>query len=212
MTKIVGLAFSYSEDSMQLRGLQLLSEIIPFYKVYSLADFDVPLVKTNRPDGKSPESVKKFVNAMKEADALVFGISEMVAQPCASFKNAMEWLVIDINSDADMGKSYCISHKPLVTTTFSPGPHSGARHWEATNQLLFQLNCNVKENYVFRDAWENLLPNNTEYVKEKADNMLEKLNESYLDSGIQVHHRVRTMGAWLDSYDVWNKKWNDLKK
>lgn len=212
MTKIVGMAFSYSPNSMQFRGLQLLNEVIPFYKIYTLADFDIPLVKTNKPNGNSPESVKSFVQAMNEADALVFGIAEMVAQPFSGFKNAMEWLVIDINSDVDMSRSYCISHKPLVTTTFTPGPHAGARHWDATNQLLFQLNCKVKENYVFRDAWEKLLPGNVEYIEKEATDMLTHLNTPYIDEGIQVHHRVRSMGAWLDSYEVWNNAWNSLKK
>lgn len=212
MTKIVGMAFSYSADSMQYRGLTLLSDIIPFYKIYTLSDFDIPLMKTNKPNGTSLESVKKFITAMAEADALVFGISEMIAQPCASFKNAMEWLVVDINGDTDMKKSYCISHKPMVTTTFTPGPHPGARHWDATNQLLFQLNCNVKKNYVFRNAWTNLLPGNVDYVKAEATEMLPILNEPYIDNGILVHHRVRTMGAWLSSYDIWNDVWNTLKK
>lgn len=212
MTKIVGMAFSYSPDSMQYRGLRLLSEVVPFHKIYTLADFDIPLVKTNRPDGSAPDSVKRFVKAMEEADALVFGISEMVAQPYSGFKNAMEWLVIEINSDVDLKRSYCISHKPLVTTTFTPAPHAGARHWEATNKLLFQLNCKVKENYVFRDAWENLLPNNVDYIKDSANEMLKYLNEKYIDEGVQVHDRVRTMGAWLDYYDEWNNAWNDLKR
>tara|TARA_B110000503_G_C7145150_1_gene412582 strand:+ start:1171 stop:1809 length:639 start_codon:yes stop_codon:yes gene_type:complete len=212
MNKIVGMAFSYSPDSMQYRGLQLLNNIVPFYKIYTLADFDIPLVKTNYPNGEAPDNVKQFVAAMEEADALVFGISEMVAQPYSGFKNAMEWLVIEINNDVDLTRSYCISHKPLVTTTFTPGPHSGARHWDATNQLLFQLNCKVKENYVFRDAWEKLLPGNVDYIKDSANEMLSHLTQSYVDEGIQVHDRVRTMGAWLDDYDKWNKTWNDLEK
>jgi len=212
MTKIVGMAFSYSPNSMQRRGLELLNNVVPFHKIYTLADFDIPLVKTNYPNGEAPDSVKRFVEAMEEADALVFGIAEMVAQPCASFKNAMEWLVIEINSDVDLSRSYCISHKPMVTTTFTPGPHAGARHWDATNQLLFQLNCKVKENYVFRDAWENLLPNNVSYIENSANDMLKYLTESYIDEGIQVHDRVRTMGAWLDYYDDWNNAWNTSKK
>lgn len=212
MNKIVGMAFSYSPNSMQRRGLELLNNVVPFYKIYTLADFDIPLVKTNYPNGEAPDSVKCFVEVMDEADALVFGIAEMVAQPCASFKNAMEWLVIEINSDVDLSRSYCISHKPMVTTTFTPGPHAGSRHWDATNQLLFQLNCKVKENYVFRDAWENLLPNNFSYIENSANDMLKYLIEPYIDEGIQVHDRVRTMGAWLDDYDDWNNAWNTTKK
>tara|TARA_Y100000389_G_scaffold189573_1_gene213481 strand:- start:72 stop:710 length:639 start_codon:yes stop_codon:yes gene_type:complete len=207
MHKIVGLSFSYADNSMQNRGMSLLGKVIPFYKTYTLADFDIPLVKTNKPDGESPQGVKDIVAALEEADAIVFGISEMIAYPCASFKNFCEWLVININSNDDLTKSYCISHKPLVTTTFTPGPHAGHRHWEVSNQLLFQLNCNVEKNYVFRDAWENLLPNNIDYVQQEAAEMLELLSNKYDDSGIVVHDRVRTMGKWMNQYEEWDKEW-----
>lgn len=207
MHKIVGLSFSYAENSMQHRGMSLLGKIIPFYKTYTLQDFNLPLVKTNKPNGESPDSVKRLVAALSEADAFVFGISEMIAYPCASFKNFCEWLVININDNDDLNKSYCISHKPLVTTTFSPGPHAGHRHWDVSNQLLYQLNCKVEKNYVFRNAWDNLLPDNLDYVKADALEMLDLLNKRYIDQGIIVHDRVRTMGKWLNQYEEWDKKW-----
>jgi hypothetical protein len=206
--KIVGMAFSYAENSMQYRGIQLLSHWVPFYKIYTLADFDIPLMRTNKPNGDSTESVKQFVSAMDEADALVFGIAEMAAQPYSGFKNAMEWLITDINTDKDMSRSYSISNKPLCTTTFTPGAEpAGSRHFEAINKLLWQLNCNIRTNYVWNDAWEHLLPDNVEWVKKQGKEMSEQLSAKTSDVGITQHPKVRTMGTWLHLYDAWDAEW-----
>ena len=210
MKKIVAINFSYSNNSMQDRGLSLMKNFIPFHACYNMSDFNLPICNTNKPNGHVPIEVKNFDAALNDADAYVFTISEMISTYCSSFKNAMEWLVCNIGDKEDLS-SYSISHKPLVVCTFTPSYKNGARHINETRKVLYQLNCDVKKFYTFNYCWENLVPGNYKFVEKESNEILEILNQDYEDKGITQHQGVRSMSSWLSQYDEWNKKWTSLE-
>lgn len=210
MKKIISVNFSYDKDSMHDRGIRLMSKFIPFHASYNMLDFNMPICGTNKPNGQVPDEVKKFNDALRDADAYVFAISEMISHYNSAFKSAMEWLVCSINENDDLNYSYSISHKPLVVCTFTPSYKNGTRHQDVTKHILHQLNADVKKFYVFNYCWDNLLPGNYSFVEKESLEILDLLNQDYVNKGIIRHEGVRTMGSWLSKYDEWNKKWNSL--
>ena len=78
MNKIVAVNFSNSPKSMQGRGITLLNKFIPFHKVVSLRDYNIPVLDTNMADGNVPDSVIEFDKALIDADAYIFLVAEMM--------------------------------------------------------------------------------------------------------------------------------------
>ena len=73
MNKIVAVNFSNSPKSMQGRGITLLNKFIPFHKVVSLRDYNIPVLDTNMADGNVPDSVIEFD---KDEDIQIRHLSE----------------------------------------------------------------------------------------------------------------------------------------
>ena len=79
--KVVGISFSYADNSLQMRGLNLLQEKLDM-EVFGMLDFNMPICNSNKSDGNVPISVHNFINVLKGSDILVFAIPEMTAQYC----------------------------------------------------------------------------------------------------------------------------------
>jgi len=209
MTKIISMNFSYAENSMQQRGIKLMNQFIPFTATYSMTDFNMPVCYSNNADGIVPQSVEEFDLALSNADAFVFAISEMTSHYCATFKNALDWLVVKTNYNSTRGAGYSISNKPLVVVTFSPSYIEGNRHFEMTSQLLLKLKVDIRGTYCFNDCWEQVRPNNYNFVKKQSLEILEKLllpaNPNLPDLEENKHKSIAK--KWQQQYKEWDESW-----
>jgi NAD(P)H-dependent FMN reductase len=209
MTKLIGISFSYADNSLQTRGLKLLSENIPM-SVYDMLDFNMPICNSNKSDGIVPDSVDKFISVLEQADILVFAISEATGHYSAGFKNAMDWLVVKSQFNAKLGTNYAITNKPIFVITFTPTKYepNGARHFEMTSHLLTKLGANVIDTYVVNNSWNTIIPGNIDIVRPyctKIESFINNYdlpikNTSLADDNSQV---------WLAAYNEWDKKWTE---
>ena len=212
MNKIVAVNFSNASNSMQGRGIKLLNKFIPFHKVVSLRDYNIPVLDTNMADGNVPDSVIEFDKALIDADAYIFLVAEMMGGYCGTFKNAMDWLVVKTNYDKDLNIPYSISHKPMYSVTFSPSNTNGGRHDYMMKKLLKNFQVDYKGHIVFNHGWENCLPGNYEWVETNAKMMNEELSKPYEKKNMITEHTdVRTICKWIHLYEEWDKKWQNIE-
>jgi NAD(P)H-dependent FMN reductase len=205
---IVGISFSYAENSLQTRGLKLLSKNIPI-QIYEMSDFDMPICNSNKSDGVVPESVEKFNKFLNDADILIFAISEATSHYSAGFKNAMDWLVVKSKFNAKLGTDYTITKKPIFVITFTPTVYSeemnGARHFDMTRHLLEKLGSDVIDMFVVHDCWRKIIPNNEECLQELS-NSIEIFANSYAPRHNDANYD-NSSPKWLELYHSWNDKW-----
>lgn len=208
---IVGISFSYAENSLQTRGLSLLSKNIPM-KVYSMLDFNMPICNSNKSDGVVPLSVDKFNSVLESADILIFAISEATSHYNSGFKNAMDWLVVKSKFNARLGTDYTITDKPVFVITFTPTVYSeamnGARHFDMTRHLLEKLGSNVVDMIVVHDCWRTIIPGNELHLTEVSKS-IEIFADNYQPNTISKDKDTDDTSStrWLELYNEWDNKW-----
>ena len=69
---ITAISFSYSDDSMNHRGLLLMNRYLNFKHIIKM---NLPMCNSNKPDGDIPNSVETLDRKLKESDVLVFAIT-----------------------------------------------------------------------------------------------------------------------------------------
>lgn len=209
--KIVGISFSYADNSLQTRGLELIAtHDNTLDSVHSMSTFNMPMCDSNMCDGQVPDSVKAFDEVMEDADALVFAVSEATAHYTAGFKNAMDWLVVKSRFNETLGEGYSISGKPVLIVTFSPTKEkpNGARHFPMTVHLLEKLGAQVVSNICINNAWETVVPEMPESVKVIVDRIhaareVHVPNKNKLKKTEAEDSSIR----WLNAYTEWDEKW-----
>lgn len=209
MTKLVSISFSYAENSLQTRGLKLLSENISM-SVYDMLDFNMPMCNSNKSDGIVPTSVNEFIDVLENADVLVFAISEATGHYSAGFKNAMDWLVVKSQFNAKLGTNYAITNKPIFIITFTPTKYepNGARHFEMSSHLLTKLGSNVIDTHVVNNSWNTIIPGNVDAVENYCTKIKNFINDYELPIKDTALINDNSNG-WLSAYNEWDKKWTE---
>lgn len=200
MTKTIALSGSASPDSINYRGLQLLSKHCAF-DVDSLANYDIPVINSNASDGVVPQEVDKLITKLYEYNQFVFAVPEMTGQMGAAFKNFLDWLVVKGYMNSNLGTQYPFSNCVTLLLTFTPSfKEGGNRHFPATKEILVKLGANVVYTKCFNNSWKNVVPDNEEFYKQDAEIIQRYL--SYDNS---------TSNKWQQKYIDWNNKWKNLK-
>ena len=206
--KVVGISFSYADNSLQTRGLKLLKEKLDL-QVYDMLDFNMPMCNSNKSDGNVPDSVEQFVQHLEEADVLIFAVSEATSQYCAGFKNAMDWLVVKAKFNARLGTDYAITDKPIFVVTFTPTskPPNGGRHFDMTTQLLDKLGANVIECHLINNSWKTVIPGGFNAVK-SVYSAVESFLGTYTPNSTKTRCKDDYSSlTWLKSYNEWDMAW-----
>ena len=191
---ITAISFSYSDDSMNYRGLRMMNHFINFD---NLIRINLPMCNVNGPDGKIPKELDELHNKISESDKLVFAIPEYSGHYSVGFKNFMDWLVVKSNYNADLGQDYCITDKLIYVITFTPSKKgAGDRHFDMTKELIEKLGGKVKKMYVKNDCWDNLVPNNLSFVEKESKEIIRKTMKN-------------EVGGWIEKYNDWDKKWKN---
>jgi len=191
---ITAISFSYSDDSMNYRGLEMMNHFINFD---NLIRINLPICSVNGPQGETPKELNKLHDIISKSDKLVFAIPEYSGHYSVGFKNFMDWLVVKSNYNADLGQDYCITDKSIYVITFTPSKKgAGDRHFDMTKELIEKLGGKVKKMYVKNDCWDNLVPNNLNFVEKESK---EILRSSMKDE----------VAGWIEKYNDWNDKWKN---
>lgn len=200
MTKTIALSGSASPNSMNYRGLELLSKHCPF-DIDSLANYDIPVINTNASDGVVPQEVDRLITKLYEYDQFVFAVPEMTSQMGAAFKNFLDWLVVKGYMNANLGTQYPFSRCVTLLLTFTPSSKEGGdRHFPATKEILVKLGANVVYTKCFNDGWKNVIPGNEEFYKKDAE-----ILKRYLS------YDKSTSSKWQQKYIDWDNTWNNSK-
>ena len=198
MIKTIALGGSASPDSMNYRGLKLLSKNCPF-DIDSLANYDIPVINTNASDGVVPQEVDKLITKLYEYEQFVFAVPEMTGQMGAAFKNFLDWLVVKGYMNANLGTQYPFSRRVTLLLTFTPSAKEGGdRHFPKTKEILVKLGANVVYNKCFNDGWKNVKPGNEEFYKKDAE-----IIKRYLS------YDKSTSSKWQQKYIDWNNSWKN---
>lgn len=200
---IVGVSFSYSNNSMAYRGLCLMNKFLNFS---NLIKIDLPMCDSNSPDGMVPQCVTNFSNQLQEADVLVFSIPEYTEHYSAGFKNAMDWLVVASNMNSSLGKNYSISGKPIYVCTFTPAKKgAGQRHFEITKKLLSKLGADVKDCFVKNNGWDTVVPHNYQFVERECNTILN--TQLTTKTELAKSDMTSQVPGWIEKYNNWNDLW-----
>tara|TARA_B100001094_G_C18178712_1_gene799533 strand:+ start:1840 stop:2463 length:624 start_codon:yes stop_codon:yes gene_type:complete len=205
---LTAVSFSYADSSMQARGIKLLDHILKFNSILDIKD--IPVCNSNKSDGDVPQSVIDFDNALKESDALVFCISEATAHYCAGFKTAMDWLVVKSNFNSKLGADYSITNKPIYVFTFTPTYKDGGhRHFDMIKHLLEEkLGADVRNCFVMRDGWREVIPNNFDYVQDQAECIQKDLKKYSFKPTVEAKSTY-DINKWLELYESWDRQWTE---
>ena len=200
---IVGVSFSYSNNSMAYRGLQLMDNFLNFS---DLIKIDLPMCDSNSPDGTVPQCVKKFSNRLQNADILVFSIPEYTEHYSAGFKNAMDWLVVESNMNSSLGKNYSISDKPIYVCTFTPAKEgAGQRHFDITKKLLTKLGADIKACFVKNNGWDTIIPDNYQIIEKECNTILN--TQLTTKTELAKADMTNQVPGWIEKYNNWNNLW-----
>ena len=188
------ISFSYSDDSMNYRGLKLMNHFLNFD---NLIRIDLPICNINGPTGTMPVQFDILNDKIMNSDKLVFAIPEYSGHYSVGFKNFMDWLVVKSNYNADLGQDYCLTDKKIYVITFTPSkPGAGDRHFDMTKELIEKLGGKVKKMFVKNLCWENLIPTNYKFVEKECKEILRTTMKNEVN-------------GWIDKFNEWDKKWKN---
>ena len=208
--KVCAVNFSYSNDSMGMRGLQLLNECKPFDSIINVTDYNIPVCDSNKADGVVLPQVEKMFNDMCGYDAYVFSIAEYSGAYCVGFKNIMDWFVVKTFYNSTLGQGYPFTNKPIAVVTFTPTTNNGDRHFGMTEKLLKKLGGTVVTSIAFQNGWNTVVPNNSKHFEQTNLEILNKLEHTQIDH-VQLHPKAqRDAMQWITKYDDWNEQWQTL--
>ena len=191
---ITAISFSYSDDSMNYRGLRMMNHFINFD---NLIRINLSMCNVNGPDGEIPKELDELHDKIIKSDKLVFAIPEYSGHYSVGFKNFMDWLVFKSNYNADLGQDYCITNKSIYVITFTPSKKgAGDRHFDMTKELIEKLGGKVKKMYVKNDCWDNLQPDNLNFVEKESKEILRTTMKNEVN-------------GWIKKYNDWNDKWKN---
>jgi len=199
MTSVLALSTSQCPQSLNYRGLQLLSATCHFDKVDCLSNYDIPVVNVNGIGDRIPKVVDDLMQSMYHYDKFIFAIPEFSGMMSSSTKNLLDWMVVASNMNISHGKGYPWTDKHIMILTFTPsGSEGGSRHMPQTKEIFKKLGANVVHTEVFTKCWDTVLPNNESYFEEAG----KKIN-SYISYDADNTDHFQT------AYNNWNKEWID---
>ncbi len=203
--KIVGISYSYADNSMNKRGLQLMKYWLEM-DVYGMTDFNMPMCNRNKSDGKVPYRVHSYINVLKEADILIFAIPEATGHYCSGFKNAMDWLICASKFNADLGQDSAFFNKPIYVMTFTPSHTiAGGRHFKSTTHLLSEkMGGWVVDCFVKHSCWEKCIPGNYEWLRKECDIIKRTETPKPINRTEDLLDRPE---IWMQKYNEWDKLW-----
>jgi len=65
-----------------------------------------------------------------------------------------------------------------------------------TKELIEKLGGKVKKMYVKNDCWDNLTPNNHQFVEKESKEILRTTMKNEVN-------------GWIDKFNEWDKKWKN---
>lgn len=148
-------------------------------KTLELADFDMPIYSPERQRelSRPPEPVERFLNLIKESDAIVLSLAEHNGSYSSGFKNLMDW--------TSVYEGNFFQNKPMLLMATSPGAR-GAKSVLETAKTRFPFHAaQIKTTFSLPEFHKNFSESEgiklNEKHKELEDNIL-----LFIDSFLHV--------------------------
>lgn len=176
---ILGISGSLRAGSYHTALLRTISDLMP--ADVQLTIFDIKSLPMFNPDLHSTptDDAQTFLDAVREADGLIFASPEYNHSLTGAMKNAIDW-----GSRRYNGQPSALSGKPAGIITAATGGYGGVRGYQHMRDVAFATNMHVLTRPMI------MVP----HVREKFDNNLQLIDET--TRGF-LQEFVAALNAWV---------------
>ncbi len=148
--KILSFGASTSSQSINRRFARHAASKVPDAEVtdLDLREFSLPIYSSDEEEANgAPADARRFLQLIREHDAVVISLAEHNGSYAAAFKNLYDWA-----SRVDM-KVW--AGKPMLLLSTSPGPRGGASVMEAAKATFPRMGADLKGSFSLPSYAEN---------------------------------------------------------
>ncbi len=148
--KILAFGASTSSTSINRKLANFAAHLVPDAEVteLDLRDYTLPIYSSDieESDGK-PADAQRFVDAIKDHDAVVVSVAEHNGSYPAAFKNLYDW--------ASRIEPKVWSGKPMLLLATSPGGRGGATVMAAAAEKFPRMGADLKATFSLPSFYDN---------------------------------------------------------
>ncbi|SFJ69032.1 NADPH-dependent FMN reductase [Myroides guanonis] len=147
--KIVGFAASTSSTSINKKLVESTISMFPSgeVEVIDLNDYRVPLFSIDEEKNGFPDGATRFLEKIKQSDAIICSLSEHNRNWTASFKNLFDWCSrIELK---------VFQEKPMFLMSTSPGGYGGQNSLNIAIKVFPSFGGQVRDSFSLPKYYEN---------------------------------------------------------
>ncbi|MGL4581665.1 MAG: NADPH-dependent FMN reductase [Flavobacterium sp.] len=147
--KILGFAASISSTSINKKLVEFTLSMVPDgeLEVIDLNDYLVPLFSVDQEKYGFPEGADRFLEKIKESDAIICSMSEHNRNWTAAFKNLFDW--------CSRKELKLWQDKPMFVMSTSPGGYGGQNSLNIAKTVFPQFGAQVIDTFALPKYYEN---------------------------------------------------------
>ncbi len=171
--KVLAFGASTSSKSINRQLANFAASKIPDAKVteLDLRSFDLPLYSADEEDANgTPADAQKFLDLIREHEAIVVSLAEHNGSYTAAFKNLYDW--------ASRIEQEVWGDKPMLLLSTSPGGRGGATVMETAKAKFSRMGADIRANLSlpsFNDNFDSDKGVTDDAFLAKLDDAIEKL-------------------------------------
>ena len=167
--KILGFAASTSTTSINKKLVEYTVPLFPEdeVEVIDLNDYQVPPFSVDAEKEGFPEGAKRFLEKIKEADAIICSMSEHNRNWTACFKSLFDWCSrIELK---------LFQEKQMFLMSTSPGGYGGQNSLNLAKSVFPAFGGDIKDSFALPKFYENFDEVNGIIHQELATTLKEKI-------------------------------------
>lgn len=147
--KILGFAASTSSTSINKKLVEFAATMLvnSEVEVIDLRDFTVPLFSIDEEKNGFPEGAIRFLEKIKESDAIICSMSEHNRNWTAAFKNLFDW--------CSRKELKLLQEKPMFVMSTSPGGYGGQNSLNIAKTVFPQFGGQLIDTFALPKYFEN---------------------------------------------------------
>lgn len=169
--KILGFAASTSSTSINKKLVESTVSMFPSgeIEVIDLNDYRVPLFSIDEEKKGFPDGAKRFLEKIKQSDAIICSMSEHNRNWTASFKNLFDWCSrIELK---------VFQEKTMFLMSTSPGGYGGQNSLNIALKVFPSFGGQVRNSFALPKYYENFDEVNGIIDMKLRDELKEKLEK-----------------------------------
>ena len=148
--KILAFGASTSSTSINRKLANFAAQLVPEAEVteLDLRDYQLPIYSSDLEESNGkPADAQRFVDAIKDHDAVVVSLAEHNGSYTAAFKNLYDW--------ASRIEHEVWSGKPMLLLATSPGGRGGATVMAAAAATFPRMGADLKASFSLPSFYDN---------------------------------------------------------